>query len=178
MLSTDFVDDCLEAEERLNPDNYLLEDAEGEARIGHRLSNALVKAKQNKGKLLQGMQIYVTEAIHGGFDTYKAIVEVNGGNCLLYRARAGSHLPSRTNPDDSDPAEDDEDERLQHVYLMSGTTPAEAKLWPRFRQMVQERGKTPCIVRNDWMLNLALSQEIHWKDQYGLSEQDVGVDPA
>ena len=179
ILSTDFVDNCLQSNERPDPNEYLLEDTEGEGRIGHKISDALVRAKENKGKLLKGMQIYATEAIHGGFETYKAIVEVNGGKCFLYRARAGSQTAPRANPDDSDADDDDDDdERFRNVYLISGTTPAEAKLWPRFRQMVEEKGKTPLIVRNDWMLNLALSQEIHWKDYYALTEKDVGMDAA
>lgn len=178
VLSTDFIDDCLHSNERLDPNSYLLKDAEGEGRIGHKLSDALVRAKQNKGRLLQGMQIYVTEAIHGGFETYKAIVEVNGGKCFLYRARAGSHTAPRANTDDSDADDNDDNERFRNVYLISGTTPAEAKLWPRFRQMVEAKGKAPLVVRNDWMLNIALSQEIHWKDHYALTEKDVGVDAA
>ena len=176
ILSTDFVDDCIQSNERLDPQDYLLEDKEGETRIGHKLSDALARAKANKGKLLKGMVIYATEAIHGGFDTYKAIVEVNGGTCLLYRARAGPHTVARADPDDDDASDDEE--MFRHVYLMSGTTPAEAKLWPRFREMVEEMGKAPRIVRNDWMLNLALSQEIQWRDQYALTEKDVEVDSA
>ena len=176
VISTDFVDECLESNELLDVDDYLLRDPDGEARIGHKLSDALVRAKANKGKLLKGVVVYATEAIHGGFDTYKAIVEVNGGTCLLYRARAGPHSAARTDPEDSD-AQHDKD-MATNLYLISGTTPAEVKLWPRFREMAEEIGKVPRIVRNDWMLNLALSQQIQWREGYALSEDTIEADTA
>lgn len=180
IISTDFVDDCLQSNDRLDPNKYLLSDKQGENRFGYKLSDALARAKRNQGKLFRGMLIYATEALHGGFDTYKLIVEINGGKCFLYRARAGPHIVPRTNLDDSDADDDDDDgnhnETFKNAYLVSGATPAEAKLWPRFRQMAEDMGKNPVIVRNDWMLNVALSQEIHWKDEYALTEKDIEVD--
>lgn len=173
VLSTKFVDDCLQANQRLEPKQYLLEDSEGEERIGYKLSEMLERAKTNKGRMLQGFSIYCTEAIHGGFETYRKIVEVNGGKCMLYRGRAGTGAAARAHREES---EEDAEVDGTSVYLMSGTTKEEAKLWPRFRQMVEAMGKTPIIVRNDWMLNLALSQEVHWKDIYALTEKDVEVD--
>ena len=176
VISTDFVDECLESNELLDPEAYHLDDPEGEARIGHKLSDALVRAETNKGKLLRGMTVYATEAIRGGFDTYKAIAEVNGGTCLLYRGRAGPLTAARTDPNDSDI--DSDNDMAENVYLLSGATPAEAKLWPKFRDMAQAIGKNPRIVRNDWMLNLALSQMIQWRDVYALSEEDIEGDTA
>jgi len=172
ILSTDYVDDCLSENRRLDPNDYLLEDTEGEKRMGHKLTDAIARAKNNKGKLLRGHSIYCTEGVNGGFDIYKAIVEVNGGKCLLYRARAGSNPALRAGVEE-DPS-DTESGEPESVYLISGHTPEEAKLWPRFRQMVQDAGKVPIVVRNDWLLNSALSQEFRWQDYYALTEKDVG----
>ena len=175
ILSTNFIDDCISSNSRLDPAKYLLEDSEYEKRAQYKLSDALVRAKQNKGRLLQGYSIYVTEAVHGGFDTYKSIVEVNGGRCLLYRARAGSTIAPRAAPDED--TDDTESTEPEYVYLVTGTSHEEAKLWPRFRQMVASSGRNSRVVRNDWLLNTALSQQHQWKDYYELTEKDIGTPP-
>ena len=173
ILSTQYVDDCLSNGRYLSPNDYLLEDTEYEKQMGYTLSEALVRAKENKGRLLQGYCIYATDAVYGGFDTYKSIIEANGGSCLLYRGRASTNVPSRAADDDD--SDDSRSSQLDFIYLVSGTTQEEAKLWPKFRQMVEAKGKSPRIVRNDWLLNLALSQQHAWKALYALSEKDVGL---
>lgn len=175
IISTDFVDDCLSKSSCLNPEDYLLVDTDYERSLGCKLSDALLRAKDNNGRLLRGYSIFVTEAVYGGFDTYKSIVEANGGSCLLYRGRAGNNAVSRArDEEDSDGSETGQPE---NVYLVSGTTQDEAKLWPRFRQMVEAQGRSPRIVRNDWLLNLALTQKHTRLDLYDLTEKDVGAQP-
>ena len=44
--------------------------------------------------------------------------------------------------------------------------------------MVESMGKKPVVAATNWMLDLALSQEIRWKEMYALSEKDVGIEPA
>ena len=174
VLSTKFVDDCLSENKLLDPDDYLLEDTEGEAKMDFKLSDALARAQKNKGKLLRGYSIYCTELVHGGFDTYKSIVETNGGTCLLYRARAGTGSTLRASLDED--SEASESSQPQYVYLVSGKTPEEGRLWPKFRQMVEGMGKTPVVAANDWILNLALSQEMRWRSDYALTDKDIGTE--
>lgn len=171
ILSTDFVNDCLSQNKRLEPENYLLQDTESEKRMGYKLSDSLVRAKSNKGQLLRGYSIYCTELIHGGFETYKSIAEVNGGKCLMYRARAGFTATLRAGLDEE--GDDFEASSPGYVYLISGTTPEEAKLWPKFRQMIDGMGKNPLVVRHDWIVDLALSQKHQWRDSYNLTEKDI-----
>lgn len=151
----------------------MLQDTEAEKRMGFKISDSLARAKSNEGQLLRGYSIYCTESIHGGFETYKSIVEVNGGKCLMYRARAGSTATLRAGLDKESDGSDAE--TPEYVYLISGTTPEEAKLWPRFRQMIESMGKNPLVVRQDWMLDLALSQRHQWCDIYALTDKDVTV---
>ena len=165
------MDDCLSQNRRLEPDDYLLQDTEGETRMGIKLSDSLARAKNNKGQLLRGYLIYCTESIHGGFETYKSIVEVNGGKCLLYRARAGSTATLRAGLDEEH--DGSKAGTPDYVYLLSGATPEEAKLWPRFRQMIEGTGKSPLVVSHVWMLDLALSQKHQWRDIYALTDKDV-----
>ena len=148
-----------------------MRDADYEQRSGYSIDDALTRAKENKGLLLRGFSIYCTEGVHGGFDTYKAITEANGGKCFLYRARAGVNQTLRAGSAES-PSDAESDEPLD-VFLLSSTTPEDAKLWSRFRQMVEANGKTPRIVRHDWLLTLALSQQIEPNDSFQLTEMDV-----
>ena len=173
IISTNFVDDCLSQNNRLEPETYLLQDTEGEKRMACTLSDSLARAKVNKGQLLRGYSVYCTENIHGGFETYKSIVEHNGGKCLMYRARAGSTATLRAGLDeDSDSSEAG---TPGYVYLISDTTPEEAKLWPRFRQMIAGMGKNPLIVNSEWVVDVALSQKHQWRDKYALTEKDVKI---
>ncbi len=173
ILSTDFVNDCLSQNQRLDPQKYLLQDTEGEKRMGYKLSDSLARAKSNKGQLLRGYSIYCTENIQGSFETYKSIVEINGGKCLMYRARAGSTATLRAGLDEE--TDGSEAGTPGYVYLISGASPEEAKLWPRFRQMIEGVGKIPLVVRHDWVLDLALSQKHQWLDIYKLTDEDVTV---
>lgn len=174
VLSIDFVDQCLEENKKLPPENFLLNDPEGEKRLGMKLIDATARARENKCRLLQGYSIYCTETVHGGFDTYKSIVEANGGKCLLYRARAGSSI-SRVGGLDGD-VDDSFSDTPDYAYLLSGVAQDEVRLWPKFRQMAQGSGRIPRIVRTDWMLDLALSQRITWHETYELKEGKVPVD--
>ena len=174
ILSTDFVDQCLAMNKRLPAEEFPLNDTEGENRLGFKIADALKRAETNKGRLLHGYSIYCTENIHGGFDTYKSIIEINGGKCLLYRARAGSNTSSRAGGVDAD--EGSEPDTPEYVYLISGITREEGKVWPKFRQMVHGTGLVPRIVKTDWMLDLALSQKVVWADTYALTDKDAVSD--
>ncbi len=169
VISTDFVDQCLTQNKKLSPDDYILNDVEGEQRLGFTIAEAIARAKEKKGLLLRGYTIYCTENIRGGFESYKSIVEANGAKCLLFRARAGSIAASRTGAGD----ETEDDEEADYVYLISGASPEEKKLWSKFRSMAQGVGKVPRIVRSDWMLDLALRQEVRWLDSYELVDGHV-----
>ena len=173
LLSTHFVDDCLAQNALLPLDDYRLEDSDGESRHEVDLAEVTIRAKANKCRLLRNDVIYCTEHIHGGFDAYKSIVEANGGRCLLYRARAGSVASSKMGDAIS---EQPENIGLEHIYLISGTTPKDAKLWPKFRDMVHAIGKCPRIVKNDWILDVALTQEMRWKDIYEMTDSDIKRD--
>ena len=168
VISTDFVDHCLARNKLLSLDNFALNDVEGEKRLGFTIADATTRAEENKGRLLRGYTIYCTENIRGGFESYKSIVEANGAKCMLYRARAGS-IAARTGPFD----ETEDNEEAEYVYLISGASTEEKKLWPKFRTMVQGVGKRPRIVRSDWMLDLALRQEVRWLDSYELVDGEV-----
>lgn len=169
IVNIDFITQCLKKNELLDPNEFALMDKTAEERFSFSLGEAAAKAKKNKNRLLQGHNIYCVETIRGGFDAFKSIVDANGGNCLLFRGR----LAHKVQPQDSSDDGSDEDPSETEVYLLSSVIPEHQKLWPRFRQIVQEIGKTPRIVRVDWLLDIAMSQELHAADDYELNEEMV-----
>lgn len=156
IISTDFIDACLERDELLNPDHFELDDKANEKKLGVPLNLSRERAKENCHRLLQGRSIYCVENIHGGFDIFKSIVEANGGRCMCWRARKGTMVPSRRA--DSDATTDDESQN--DVYLLTGPEKENVRLWDRFRQMAEASRKQPRIVSPDWLLETALCQKI------------------
>lgn len=167
IISTDFVDSCLDANQLQSPENFLLDDPQTEDRLGFKLRDALDRAKKNKHRLLAGHTMYCTKGVHGGFDTYKAIIETNGGSCSLYQARPGTVSLSIATSNDNDNKSKGKNE---FIYLISGTSPEEKKLWGKFKETVLGKDATPRIVKTDWMLDVAMSQEMRWHANYDLSE--------
>ena len=157
IISTDFIDKCLEKDEILDPEDFLLQDKANEKRFHISLAQSLKRAKENRNKLFQGRTIYCVESIHGGFDTYKSIIEANGGQCNMYRGRPGTMVPSRRA--DSETSTTDEAAQAE-VFLISGQDKEQERLWPKFRQMAEGSRKIPIIVRSDWLLESAMAQKI------------------
>lgn len=59
------------------------------------------------------------------------------------------------------------------VFLLSSVDPKHARLWPRFRQVAGDIKRTPRIVRVDWLLDMAMSQELKGAEEYELHEDMV-----
>lgn len=170
ILSTDYIEACLDQEEFLDPAGYELDDKENEKKHNVSLRKALENAKANKGQLLANMRIYCPEKINGGFDTMQAIAEANGTSLTTYRGRHMT-IPSRRagSQDGSDDGRAAEDE----VYLISSDTDAEKRLYPKFVSAAEASRHTPRILNSEWLLSTALRQELQSTEQY---EIDVSSD--
>ncbi|KAM5480507.1 regulator of Ty1 Transposition [Microsporum audouinii] len=168
IINSDFITDCLEKNELLDPGNYILKDKASEKKYKFSLEKARLRAQENKQQLLSGHTIYCTEKINGGFDAFKSIIEANGGQCVLYRGRSGTTISGRRSAvDTSDQAEAEE------VFLISGLDKSSVKLWEKFRTMARDAKRVPKIVRSDWILDIALSQEWRGGDSYEHADEDV-----
>ena len=156
VISTDYIDACLEREEFLNPDKFLLKDQVNEKKLGVSLIMSHSRATENQNKLLRGRTIYCVENIHGGFETFKSIAEANGGQCLLYRGRHINMIPStRAGSENSTDAD------VQHeVYLLSGPGPENRRLWSKFREMAEHSRKSARIITTEWLIETAMCQTI------------------
>ncbi|KAM3415268.1 hypothetical protein BST61_g8798 [Cercospora zeina] len=173
VVHTSFLDAALD-KKKLIENPPMLKDRDGEERLGFKLAESLDRAKQNQHKLFAGWSIYVTKDIKGGFDTYKDIITLNGGVALMWQGRTGTSLVRRRpQPDAAAGAESQNqghDDEFGCVYLVSGESAGEAKLWPTFRKEAEKQDLEARIVTSDWVLNAALSQEIVNRDKYRLDK--------
>lgn len=165
VLTLDYIDQCLIQNARLSPDDFLMTESQDDKTMGYNLAQSMARAKANKCRLLRGWTIYCTEGLTGGFQPYKDIVTENGGDCRVYKARASSVALISTTEGDRE-EDDSQSSTPEYLYLVSGTSPEEVKLWPKFRQMAQGKGRIARIVNKDWVLNLAINQEIRWSPDY------------
>jgi hypothetical protein len=156
IVSTDFIDTCIQKGEIPDIDDFLLKDLANEKKFNVKLKDILNRAKVNKRSLLRRIPIYCTEQIANGPDAYKSIVKANGGECLVYR---GKVMIKPTKPEEDDgPAEP--------AYLITGPRPDERALWPKFTEMVEKGNMIPRIVHAEWLLDVAMSQQLKWGEDY------------
>ena len=155
VINCKYIDDVLEANELLDPARYPLRDAKGEVDV----KKCVKRARINRGKLLWNVPIYCTEDVKNGVDCYKAIAQANGAIFKVYRARSGTTIKPTT-------AEEDGGAAPEPVYLLTGNSPQERALWPKFEKMAREGNMEPRVVLTDWLLEAALRQEAVYDDQY------------
>jgi hypothetical protein len=158
IVSTDFIDTCMKKGEVPDIDDFLLKDLVNEKKFGLKLKDILVRAKANKRCLLRRKVIYCTAEIANGPETYNAIVKANGGDFNVYRGKGGAMIkPTKPEEDDGEP---------EPAYLLTGPRPEERKLWPKFTEMAEKGNMIPRIVHAEWLLDVAMSQQLKWADQY------------
>ena len=173
VVSTTFLDYCLKHDSPPPTAPHALgNDRDTKERFGFHISQAISRAKMNGRRLLRGWTIFCTEAIKGGFDTYKEIVYLNGGQCLLWKGRASVTVMKREPlPDAGDESQNQGGEAEGDVlYLISGTSEAEVNLWPKFRALAEKHDMRPRIVKPDWLLVCAMAQQVEWRDDFELPE--------
>lgn len=166
VVNTSYLDHALK-ENELQEEPDLLEDTDNEERFGFTLSDALERAKINDRKLFRGWTIYVTRDVPGGFDTYKEIVELNGGSAVVYAGRKGLELVKRVQDDDAGPEVEHQggEDEFGCVYLVSGDSAQEKHMSKLFRELAANQGVEARVVKHDWLLNTAMSQEVVWDEE-------------
>lgn len=162
VLSSDFIDACIEKGEVPPCEKFLLKDKTTESRYDLKLKDVIGRAKANKGSLLRLVPICCTAEVPSGTATYDAIVKANGGIMSIYRARPNSTIKK------SDPEEDDV---VEPVYLISGNRPEERRLWPKFEETAKAGNLEPRIVSTEWLLDVAMSQQLRWDEKYLVQNQ-------
>lgn len=158
VINSSFIDACLEAGERLDVNEYKLKDKANEARFGVKLEKSIARARENKGRLLWGVPIYCTKDIKSGAESYRPIAEANGAIFKTYTGRGASTIKP-TNPDEDSQGQ-------EPVYLLTSGSKAERELWTRFEKMARDGNMDPRVVSSDWLLQVAMSQELKFDKKY------------
>lgn len=155
-----FIDDCLEQGKRPDVEDYKLVDREREKQYGIKLDKSITRARQHKGKLLRGVAIYCTTAIKSGADSYRIIAEANGAIFKTYTGRTSTIKVT-------DPEEDSQSP--EPVYLLTSNSKAERDLWPKFEKMARDGNMKPRVVCIDWLLRVAMAQEVSFDEKEDLA---------
>lgn len=176
VVDTKYLDSALK-QNKLPEKPSLLQDRDAEERLGFKLVEALERAEVNQRKLLRGWSIFVTKDIQGGFETYKEIITLNGGDAFMYAGRTGLTIPKRRLRDDPDAGSESQhqggDDEYDCVYLVSGISDPEVKLWKQFSTLAEKQDLQARIVKSDWLLNAAMSQQVTWDEKWALDEATV-----
>ncbi|PHH61316.1 hypothetical protein CDD81_495 [Ophiocordyceps australis] len=159
VLSVDFIDEVLKKGDIPIPEEYALNDQEGESRNNFRIAKSVARAKAHKGRLLQGIPIYCTEKIKGGWESYQSISQANGAIFKVYRARSGTTIKPTTAEEDGDTAPDP-------VYLLTHNSTEEKQLWSRFKEMAKRGNMEPRVVAGDWLLDVCMAQEVRFSEKF------------
>jgi hypothetical protein len=189
VVDPSFLDACIKNDKVPDPKKHALYDRNGEKRMGFKLLHGLERARSNGHALLKGWQIFCTEKVKGGFETYKSIVNANGGICTLWRGRTTLQVSRRsfthiaTAADDSGSSDEATEEHAatasqgvdkgDTLYLVSGTSKEEVAMWEKFRVLARKADMLPVIVKTDWVLAVAMQQRIVWEDQWELRAEFV-----
>ncbi|KAG9699005.1 hypothetical protein KCU95_g3078, partial [Aureobasidium melanogenum] len=178
VVTISYLDAALSTNTLPDISEHKLVDQEAEERLGFRMDEARKRGETNENRLLHGWTIFVTEKVSGKFETYKEIIAINGGTAVPYKGRtnviAGPRIPPSEDPEAGPEVENQGGEvELNRVYLISSTSDEEVRLWDKFRVEAQKKGLEAKIVKTDWLINLAMSQQVEWDEKWELLESQV-----
>ena len=161
IVRSEFIDACIKDGEVPDATDFALKDTSNEKKFGLKLKDAVTRAKANKRSLLRRIPIYCTEDIPNKPDTYKDIVQANGGTFTVFR---GKPFAKKVNPEEDEGGN-------EPVYLISGTNPKEKALWSTFKDEARKGNMVPRIVPTEWILDTAMAQQLKWSDDYLLDDE-------
>ncbi|KAI9651687.1 MAG: hypothetical protein M1831_000533 [Alyxoria varia] len=158
IVRPDWIKHAMDSDIAPDPKNYLLDDkCPGGVNIQTALANSL--ENKHKGGLFKGWTIYFTERDRVRLDSMAKVVKRNRGGCIPYHGRA-TKPPTRASLK----------EEGARLFLVSSSSKEDKALWPKFREMALQAGYQPLIKQPDWLMNVALTQDLQlWEDEYGLS---------
>jgi hypothetical protein len=172
LVSTTYLDAALKSNKLPPPEKHLLEAHDFETANGFRMSEAMDRAKQNKHRLLKDWTIFCTQNVAGGFDTYKDIIEANGGKCAMWKGRTTSITASkRSNNPTAEESQNQKEDEGDVLYLISDPDKKEYANWAKFRELAEKHDMVPRIVKTEWILCVAMAQYVHWKKDWELTEE-------
>lgn len=172
VVDQSFLDQALKLHQLPDPEDHSLVDSMGEKQYNFNLNDAVQRARENRRRLLRGWNIFCTDGVKGGFDTYKSIVEVNGGECNLWKGQSNFRASHRSF-DSSEADGGSTQEEGDMLFLISEPKKSEVPQWTKFRDLAEKHNMVPKIVTPEWLLMVALKQSIVSEDQYLIDEKGI-----
>ena len=154
----------------------MLHDPDFEKQHGFKMNEAMERARINNGRLLKNWAIFCTEAVMGGFDTFRSIITANGGACHLWKGSKNAVSVSKRSIDTAAEAaesQNQEEDEGDVLYLISEAKKQEFPLWKKFRDLAAKHNMVPRIVKTEWLLFVAMAQYVHWDPEWELTEEKV-----
>lgn len=174
LVSTTYLDYALKHGKLPSAEKHSLEVKDFERTHNLNFFDAMVRAKQNKHRLLKDWTIFCSQNVTGGFDTYKEIIEANGGKCAMWRGRTTSITASkRSNTSNTEESQNQKEDEGDVLYLISEPDEKEFGNWTKFQELAEKHDMVPRIVKTEWILSVAMAQYVHWKDEWELNEDVV-----
>ena len=159
VISTDYIEACLDAGERLDPLEFKLGDEAGETSMGVSLEEATANARSKPQQLLKGFAIYSIEKISSNIGTLREIVEANGSTLRPFKGRASAISPS---PKDG--------EKDYGVFLLSNGGTDDKSLRSKFIKLAEDNGREAHVVVAEWLLKSSLRQEVQPAEEYEVQD--------
>ncbi|KAJ4326081.1 regulator of Ty1 Transposition [Neodidymelliopsis sp. IMI 364377] len=175
LVSSSYLDFVLKNNKLPPPEKHAMDTREFEKEHGFNLIDAVERATQNKHKLFRDWTIFCTEKVPGGFETYKDIIEANGGKCSLWKGRTTNITATKRLVDASAGAEsqNQKEDEGDVLYLISDANSKEFANWTKFCELAKKHDMVPRIVKTEWLLINAMAQYVHWKPEWELTEEVV-----
>lgn len=175
LVGSSYLDFVLKNNKLPPPEKHAMDVRDFEKEHGFKMADAVERAVQNKHRLFRDWTIFCTEKVPGGFETYKDIIEANGGKCSLWKGRttnitATKRLVNASAGEESQNQKEDEGDVL---YLISDANSKEFGNWAKFRELAKKHDMVPRIVKTEWLLINAVAQYVHWKPEWELTEEVV-----
>ncbi|KAJ8118242.1 hypothetical protein OPT61_g748 [Boeremia exigua] len=175
LVGSTFLDFALKNNRLPPPEKHAMDVREFEKEHGFSMSEAVERAKQNRHRLFRDWTIFCTEKVPGGFDTYKDIIEANGGKCSLWKGRTTNITASKRLVDASagEESQNQKEDEGDVLYLISDASSKEFTNWAKFRELAKKHDMVARIVKTEWLLINAMAQYVHWKPEWELTEEVV-----
>jgi hypothetical protein len=175
LVSSSYLDFAIRNNKLPPPEKHALQAPDFEKEHGFRMSEAVERARQNKHRLLKDWTIFCTSSIAGGFDTYKDIIEANGGRCLDWKGKSTTATASKRliNSSAGEESQNQKEDEGDVLYLISDPDQKQFPNWVKFRQLAAKHDMIPRIVKTEWLLIVAMAQYVHWKKEWELTEDIV-----
>ena len=176
LVGSSYLDFALKNNKLPPPEKHAMDVRDFEKEHNFKMAEAVERAVQNKHRLFRDWTIFCTEKVPGGFETYKDIIEANGGKCSLWKGRTTNITATKRVINAAAAGEESRNQQEDEgdvLYLISDANSKEFANWAKFRDLAKKHDMIPRIVKTEWLLINAMAQYVHWKPEWELTEEVV-----